>query len=102
MTTPQDPMARLARDAEAQVVEAGIKGGDAHDEISQTVVIFAAWSWGLREIRKSNEDLAEKIVSRLSGNGTKKDAAMRMGIPAIGGGGIVAAVMVMLDKLANL
>ena len=92
-----DPMGKVLRDAEQKLIDAAVSG--RHDEVDDRTLHMALWSYGLRQIHASNQELAEKIVESNGGNGGKKDFAKKHG-PAAGAGlGLGALLAFVRDYL---
>lgn len=82
-----DPWEKIMERAQERVLQAGIRGGDVHEEVDQGTIIMATMGWAVGEIKESNHELAETL---LNGNGGRAAAIKRHG-PAAGiGAGFVA------------
>ena len=94
-----DPMGHVLREAEQKLIDAAISGD--HNEVDDRTVNMALWSYGLRQIHASNQELANTIIEsngNAGGNG-KKDFAKKHG-PAAGAGlGIGALLAFVRDYL---
>jgi len=72
-----DPMGNVLKDAEQKLIDAAI-GGRSH-EVDDRTLHMALWSYGLRQINQSNQQMAEKIAES-NGNGAgKKEFAKKHG-----------------------
>ena len=49
----EEAFARLAQEAEDQIIEAGMSGGKLHDQIDASTIHLATSNWMLREIRRA-------------------------------------------------
>ncbi len=78
-----DPMGNVLKEAEQKLIDAAVNG--RHHEVDDRTVQMALWSYGLRQIHASNQELAETIIQTNGGNGGKKDFAKKHG-PAAGAG----------------
>lgn len=86
------------RDAERRVINAGIRGGNAHAEIDEATIIMATMSWAVREIKTSNEKLIREVCN---GNGNGK-GRLRRNVPAAGvGAAVMGGVMAVLAFLRD-
>lgn len=91
-----DPMGRVLVDAERKLINSAISGNQ--DTLDERTVQLALWSYGIREIRRSNEALAEEI--RAMNGGGKKEFAKRHGPAAGTGFGIGALLALVRDWLS--
>lgn len=92
-----DPMGHVLKEAEQRLIDAAVSG--RHDEVDDRTLHMALWSYGLRQIHASNQELAEKIVESNGGNGGKKEFAKKHG-PAAGAGlGLGALLAFVRDYL---
>ena len=85
-----DPMGRVLREAEEKLIDSAVSGN--HHELDDRTLHMALWSYGLRQIHASNQELAEKIVESNGGNGGKKEFAKKHG-PAAGAGLGIGALL---------
>lgn len=83
-------MGHVLREAEEKLIDAAINGRS--DEVSDRTLHMALWSYGLRQIHASNQELATTIIES-NGNGSgKKEFAKKHG-PAAGAGLGVGALL---------
>lgn len=78
-----DPMGHVLKEAEKELIDAAMNGRP--DEVSDRTVQMALWSYGLRQIHASNQELATTIIEANGNAGGKKDFAKKHG-PAAGAG----------------
>ena len=92
-------MGHVLKEAEQKLIDAAVSG--RHDELDDRTVQMALWSYGLRQIHASNQELANTIIEsngNAGGNG-KKEFAKKHG-PAAGAGlGIGALLTFVRDYL---
>ncbi len=90
-------MGHVLKEAEQKLIDAAVSG--RHDEVDDRTVNMALWSYGLRQIHSSNQELAETIRETNGGNGGKKEFAKKHG-PAAGAGlGLGALLTFVRDYL---
>ena len=92
-----DPFEQVMRDAEERVLQAGISGGDDHEQVDQATIMMATMSWSVRKIQDSNKALVDKIVKEEQ---STRERLKRSG-PAAGFGAlVVGAVAFIRDWLS--
>ena len=91
-------MGRVLREAEEKLIESAVSGNQ--HELDDRTLHMALWSYGLRQINQSNQEMAEKITEA-NGNGTKKEFAKKHG-PAAGAGLGVGALLTFVRDYLGL
>lgn len=90
-------MGHVLKEAEQKLIDAAISGKP--EDVDDRTLHMALWSYGLRQIHASNQELAEKIVESNGGNGGKKEFAKKHGPAASAGLGVGALLTFVRDWL---
>lgn len=94
MGQPFDPWDKMIEHAQERVLQAGISGGNVHEEIDQATIIMATVGWAVNEIKDSNRELIKTFGN---GNGSRKEMIKRHGAGAGIGAGAVAILQMVRE-----
>ncbi len=92
-------MGRVLREAEEKLIESAVSGNQ--HELDDRTLHMALWSYGLRQIHASNQELATTIIESNGNGGGKKDFAKKYGPPAGAGLGVGALLTFVKDWLGS-
>lgn len=92
-----DPMGNVLKEAEQKLIDAAISG-QSH-EVDDRTLHMALWSYGLRQIHASNQELATTIIESNGNAGGKKEFAKKHGPAASAGLGLGALLTFVRDYL---
>lgn len=91
-------MGNVLKEAEQRMIDAAVSGKP--NDVDDRTLHMALWSYGLRQIHASNQELAATIIES-NGNGGKKDFAKKHGPAASAGLGVGALLTFVRDWLGT-
>lgn len=92
-------MGNVLREAEQKLIEASLLG--KYHDLDDHTLHMALWSYGLRQIQNSNQELATTIIENNGNGGGKKDFAKKHGPAASAGLGVGAILTFVRDWLGG-